>query len=58
MSWATFLKSHWDVLAATDFFTIEAMKLRGLVRYHVLFVIEQCTRRVEIAGIVPEPDGR
>jgi len=58
MSWSTFLKVHWDVLAATDFFTIEVMTLRGLVRHHVLFVIEQCTRRVEIAGIVPEPDGR
>jgi transposase InsO family protein len=58
MSWATFLELHWDVLAATDFFTIEVMTLRGLVRHHVLFVIEQCTRRVEIAGIVPEPDGR
>jgi transposase InsO family protein len=58
MSWATFLKSHWEVLAATDFFTVEVMTLRGLVRYHVLFVIEQCTRRVQIAGIVPEPDGR
>ena len=58
MSWSTFLKVHWDVLAATDFFTIEVMTLRGLVRHNVLFVIEQCTRRVEIAGIVPEPDGR
>ena len=57
MSWSTFLKSHWEVLAATDFFTVELMTLRGLVRYHVLFVIEQCTRRVEITGIVPEPDG-
>jgi len=56
MSWATFLKSHWEVLAATDFFTIEVMTLRGLVRYHVLFFIELCTRRVQIAGIVPEPD--
>ena len=57
MSWATFLKSHWQVLAATDLFTIEVMTLRGLVRYHVLFVIELSTRVVEIAGIVPEPDG-
>jgi len=57
MSWATFLKSHWEVLAATDLFTVEVMTLGGLVRHHVLFVIEQCTRRVEIAGIVPEPDG-
>ena len=58
MSWATFLKSHWEVLAATDPFTVEVMTLRGLVRYHVLFAIELCTRRDEIAGIVPEPDGR
>ena len=58
MSWATFLKSHWEVLAATDLFTVEVLTLRGLVRYHVLFVIELCTRRVQIAGIVPEPDGR
>ena len=57
MSWATFLKSHWEVLAATDLFTVEVMTLRGLVRYHVLFVLELSTRKVEIAGIVPEPNG-
>ena len=57
MSWTTFLKSHWEVLAATDLFTVEVMTLRGLVRYHVLFVLELSTRKVEIAGIVPEPDG-
>jgi len=58
MSWAIFLKSHWDVLAATDLFTVEVMTLGGLVRYHVLFVLELSTRIVKIAGIVPEPDGR
>ena len=58
MSWATFLKMHWDVLASTDLFTIEVMTLRGLVRYHVLFVMELSTRAVEIAGIIPEPNGR
>ncbi len=58
MSWATFLKSHWDVLAATDLVTVEVMTLGGLVRYHVLFVLELSTRIVKIAGIVPEPDGR
>ena len=57
MPWSTFLKSHWDVLAATDFFTVEIMTLRGLLRYHVLFAIELSTRAVHIAGIVPEPDG-
>ena len=29
----------------------------GLVRYHVLFVIRLSSRKVNIAGIFPEPDG-
>ncbi len=57
MSWSTFLKIHWDALAATDFFTVEVLTLRGLVRYHVLFVMKLSTRTVTIAGIVPEPNG-
>jgi putative transposase len=43
MYWVTFMKSHWEVLAATDFLTVEVMTLRGLVRYHVLFVLELST---------------
>jgi putative transposase len=31
MSWPQFLKIHWDVLAATDFFTVEVATWRGLV---------------------------
>ena len=31
MSWATFLKMHWEVLASTDLFTVEVMTLGGLV---------------------------
>jgi len=54
MSWATFLKSHWEVLAATDLFTVEVVTFRGLVRHHVLFVLELSTRVVEIDGIVAE----
>lgn len=57
MSWKRFLQAHWSTVAATDFFTVEALTFRGLVRLHVLFVIELQTRAVEIAGIVPEPDG-
>ena len=57
MSWSTFLKSHWEVLGAADFFTVDVMTLGGLVRYHVLLVMELSTRAVEIAGIVPEPSG-
>ena len=52
MSWKTFLKAHWGAIAATDFFTIEGITWRGLVRYFVLFVIDLKTRRIEIAGIV------
>ncbi|MFT5411050.1 MAG: putative transposase, partial [Verrucomicrobiales bacterium] len=58
MSWKTFLKAHWDVIAASDMLTVEIWVGRSLVRYHVLFAIEQATRRVDILGIVPKPDGR
>jgi putative transposase len=57
MSWKTFLKAHWGAIAATDFFTIEGITWKGLVRYFVLFVIDLETRRVEIAGILTSPDG-
>ena len=51
MSWAEFLKSHWNVMAATDFFMTEVWTARGLIRYHVLFVIRLATREVRIVGI-------
>src|SRR5467141_4349646 len=55
-TWAEFLKTHWDVLAATDFFTVDVWTGRGLTRFAVLFFIELSTRRIEIAGITAEPD--
>src|SRR2546427_1747958 len=55
MSWAQFLKLHWEVLAATDFFTVEVAAWHGLVTYYVLVVMELATRRVQIAGITPHP---
>jgi len=57
MPWATFLKAHLGVIAATDFFSVEVLTLGGLVRYFVLFVIDIETRRVQIAGIVRQPHG-
>lgn len=56
--WSTFLRAHWEGIAAADFFTVEVLSLVGLVRYHVFFVIELSTRRVHLAGIVHEPGGR
>ena len=58
MSWSTFLKAHWGAIAATDFFSVEVLTRAGLVRYFVLFLIDLQTRRVEVAGIVQQPDGR
>ena len=55
--WTTFLKAHWEGLAATDLFTVEVLTLAGLRRYFVFFVIELKTRRVEIAGIHHQPYG-
>jgi putative transposase len=56
LTWKEFLKVHWPVLAATDFFTVELWTARGLIRYHVLSVIRLATREVQIAGLVPEPN--
>jgi transposase InsO family protein len=56
MPWRTFLAAHWDGLAAADFFTVEVLTLRGLVRYVVLFVMKLKTRTVEIAGMTSQPD--
>ena len=56
-TWRQFLSAHWDVLAATDFLTVEVWRPFGLTRYHVLFVIELATRRAHIAGIIADPHG-
>lgn len=56
-SWKTFLKAHWEVMAATDFFTVEVWTPRGLVTYYVLFVMHLSTRTVNIAGVTTAPNG-
>jgi putative transposase len=47
-TWREFLKAHWDVLAAADFFSVEVWTPTGLTRFAVLFVIDLATRRVQI----------
>jgi transposase InsO family protein len=56
MSWTAFLRAHWDLIAAADFFTVEVWGLRGLVTFYVLVVIELSSRRVHLAGATPNPD--
>jgi hypothetical protein len=44
-TWKEFIRSHMDVLAGADFFTVEVLTRRGLVTYYVLFFIEVGRRR-------------
>ena len=39
-TWKEFLRQHWDLIVAADFFTIEAWTGRGLQRFIVLFLME------------------
>ena len=55
-TWKEFLRRHWSVITAADFFTVEVWTHLGLQRYVVLFFIELSTRKVEIAGIVRNPN--
>jgi len=55
-SWKTFLKAHWDVLAAIDFTTIEVWTKGGLVTYYLLFVMDLKSRRVHFAGCTTSPN--
>lgn len=56
-SWASFFKTHLDVLSAADFFAVEVLTLHGLVRYWVFVVIELASRRVHVAGMAVDPEG-
>ena len=56
-TWKEFLSRHWELIAATDFFTVEVWTRRGLQRLMVLFFIDLSTRKVEIAGIAKVANG-
>jgi putative transposase len=55
-TWKEFIRTHMDVLVATDFFTTEVWTVYGLVTYYVLFFIHLATRKVHVAGLTPYPD--
>ncbi len=56
-AWHEFIRSHWEVLAACDFFTMELLVDTKLVRCTVFFVIELASRRICFAPIKLQPDG-
>jgi hypothetical protein len=53
--WKEFIRTHLEVLVATDFFTAEVWTLGGLVTYYVLFCIPLGSRKVHVAGVTPHP---
>jgi len=57
-TWHEFIKSHWDILAACDFFTIELLLGRRLVRCTLFFVMELATCKVFFAPVELQPDGK
>jgi putative transposase len=55
-SWKDFIRTHLDVLAGTDFFTVEVVTLKGLITYYVLFFIHLESRKVYLAGMTAHPN--
>src|SRR5712691_8404724 len=51
-----FIRTHMEVLVATDFFTAEVWTWGGLVTYYVLFFIHVSSRKVHVVGVTPHPN--
>jgi len=56
-TWKKFIRSHWSVLAACDFFSVELLVKGKLIRCMVLFAMDLSTRKVAILGVRPKPNG-
>jgi putative transposase len=54
-SWPAFLRAQAASILECDFLTVDTLFLK---RFYVLFFIELGTRRVHLAGITTNPDGR
>ena len=55
-TWKEFIRTHMEVLVATDFFAAEVWTLGGLVTYYVLFFIHLSSRKAHAAGVTPHPN--
>ena len=53
-----FVRSHVATMCVADFLTTEVWTMRGLVRYHTLFVMNLAKRKVEIAQISCQMNGQ
>ena len=57
-TWKECIRTHMDVLVATDFFTAEVWTLGGRVTYDGLFFIHLGSREIQIAGVTPHPNAQ
>ena len=57
-SWRQFIRAHLATTCVADFLTTEVWTVGGLVRYHVLFVMNLAKREVEIAQINCQTNGQ
>lgn len=55
-TWKEFVRTHMEMLVATDFFSAEVWTCNGLITYYVLFFIHLESRQVHIAGMTPNPN--
>jgi hypothetical protein len=46
-----------DVMSVADFFTVKVWTLRGLVRYHIIFVMNLAKRQIEMLYIGCQVNG-
>jgi putative transposase len=54
-NWSDFLRAQAASILECDFLTVDTLFMK---RFYVLFFIELATRRVHLAGITTNPDGR
>ncbi|MDQ8207922.1 integrase core domain-containing protein [Coraliomargarita sp. SDUM461003] len=57
-TWKQFVRSHMATMCVADFLTTEVWTMRGLVRYHTLFVMNLAKSRVQIAQISCQMNGQ
>jgi transposase InsO family protein len=55
-TWTEFIRTHMEMLVATDFFTAKVWTLGGLVTYYVLFFLHLGSRKIHVAGVTPHPN--
>ena len=55
-TWRSFLKAHWEILIAADFFTTEVLTWNGLFTFYTFFVIELRSRWVHVCGTTVSPN--